>query len=98
MLQVETNINSSLTFVSSGDFYGCGAGAREPGGGSALELPQQDLPGDTQRGPLSPGTSAGTVTLSWGPRHSHLLTLPLQEQLSRLFLFRIPCFCTKDPS
>lgn len=44
MLQVETNINFSLTFVISGDFYGCGAGARQPGAGSAPDQPHQDLP------------------------------------------------------
>lgn len=51
MLQVETNINFSITFVIPGDFYGCGAGARQPGAGSALEQPHQDLP-VTLRGAL----------------------------------------------
>lgn len=58
MLQVETNINFSLTSVISGDFYGCDAGAEQPGAGSALD---QDLPPrcDTQRGPLSPLSPTG---------------------------------------
>lgn len=88
MLQVETNINFSLTFVISGDFYGCGAGARQPGAGSAPDQPHQDLPrAVTFRGvlchqPRQRG-ARGTRLLprdsdtELGARtHSHFLRLP----------------------